>query len=120
MSFETKSKILNLNENKTINLIVVSNLNLYIISDLQNFGSNWIQVLFDKLYNTYTTKTLFGAEEDTMAPICRLFAESVIKNNPLISQSSEVNEQIVLTFNISLKYIDISDSNVIKQIAQHL
>ena len=120
MSFESKTKTLKSNENNSIDLISIPNLNLYIISDINNLGSDWIQVLYCRQKQIYSTKTLLGTQEDSLAPVCRYLAENIIKNKSFNDQNLGNDEQICLTFNISLKNTDINDIKVIQNIGHNL
>ncbi len=115
MSFGQSSQVLKINQNLSINLIKISKLNLFFVSDVNNFGSHWIQVIVNN--NVFTTKTLFGDNDDLFAPIARYFAEQIIQNNQLIGQQLDSTQDIVFTFNISLRNSEI---HIIKEIAKYL
>jgi len=120
MPFESKTKTLTIETNKSINLVSVFNLNLYIISDVNNFGSNWIQVFYSRQKKLFSTKTLLGAEEDSLAPVCRYLTEIIVKNKSFDERHFGTDEEVCLTFNISLKSIDMNDIKVIQNIGDNL
>jgi len=120
MSFEYKTKKLKINENNSINLISIVNLNLFIISDMNNFGSNWIQVSYCRRNQIYSTKSLLGTEDDTLSPICRYLAQTLIENIKCVDPSPHIKEDICFTFNISLKNTNIDDRQVVQKIGQNL
>ena len=120
MSFEYKTKKLKINEKNSINLISIVNLNLFIISDMNNFGSNWIQVSYCRRNQIYSTKSLLGTEDDTLSPICRYLAQTLIENIKCVDPSPDMKEDICFTFNISLKNTNIDDRQVVQKIGQNL
>jgi len=115
MSLENKSEVLKINGN-SINLIKVSKLNLLIITDLNNFGSYWSQCIYNCSNNVFTTKTLFGANEDTFAPIVRYWTQVLVQNKQISPQLDSTHD-IVFTFNISLRN---TDTDTVREIAKYL
>lgn len=116
---ERKTKVLAIGD-ATIDLVSIPGLNLFIITDVNNLGADWIQVLYGTQNHIFSTKTLLGADDNRLAPVCRYLAEKLIKNKCFTDQTSGADQHICLTFNISLKKVDTNDVDVVRQIAESL
>ena len=114
MSFEKKVKVLTLDD-LTIDLVSISALNLHIITDINKLASNWIQVLYSPQNQIYSTKTLLGADDHRLAPVCRYLAEQIVKSKQFNDQTSGADQHICLTFNVSLKNVD---TNTVRRIGE--
>lgn len=98
----------------SINIIKVKDLNLYVISDVDNFGANWVRVVFHQ--NVFSTQTLLGPNEDIVSPIARFFAQKIVEKNQPQTPEQHINE-IAFLFNISLK---VTKREVVNEIAEYL